>query len=39
MSELALAVLFAIFIWWFSTGVVLLLNHLSRGAVVLSLLI
>jgi len=39
MSELALAVVFAIFIWWFSTGVVLLLNHLSRGAVVLSLLI
>jgi putative photosynthetic complex assembly protein 2 len=39
MSDLALAVVFAIFIWWFSTGVVLLLNRLSRGAVVLSLLI
>ncbi len=39
MSELALAVVFAIFIWWFSTGLVLLLNRLSRGAIVLSLLI
>ena len=39
MSELALAVVFAVFIWWFSTGVVLLLNRLSRGAVVLALLI
>jgi putative photosynthetic complex assembly protein 2 len=39
MSELALAVVFAIFIWWFSTGIVLLLNRLSRGAIVLSLLI
>ena len=39
MSELALAVVFAIFIWWFSTGIVLLLNRLSRGAVTLSLLL
>ncbi len=39
VSELALAVVFAIFIWWFSTGIVLLLNRLSRGAIVLSLLI
>ncbi len=39
MSELALAVVFAVFIWWFSTGVVLLLNRLSRAAVVLALLL
>jgi putative photosynthetic complex assembly protein 2 len=37
MTELTLALLFAVFIWWFSTGIVLLLNHLSRGAVTLSL--
>ena len=37
MSSLALAVLFAVFIWWFSTGIVLLLNRMSRGAVALSL--
>lgn len=37
MTELALALLFAVFIWWFSTGTVLLLNRLSRGAVSLSL--
>ena len=30
MFELIVPVLFAIFIWWFSTGVVLLLNGLSR---------
>ncbi|MBC7649218.1 MAG: DUF3623 domain-containing protein [Vitreoscilla sp.] len=30
MFELIIPVLFAIFIWWFSTGVVLLLNGLSR---------
>ncbi len=39
MPDLALALLFAVFIWWFSTGVVLLLNRLSRGAVGLSLLL
>ena len=32
MSELALAALFALFIWWFSTGVVLLLDRLPDGA-------
>jgi putative photosynthetic complex assembly protein 2 len=32
MSELALAALFAVFIWWFSTGVVLLLDRLSHSA-------
>jgi putative photosynthetic complex assembly protein 2 len=37
MSQLAFAVLFAVFIWWFSTGIVLLLNRMSRGAVALSL--
>lgn len=39
MSDLALAALFAVFIWWFSTGIVLLLNRLSTGAVQLSLLL
>jgi putative photosynthetic complex assembly protein 2 len=29
-THLALAVLFAVFIWWFSTGVVLLLNGLQQ---------
>jgi len=32
MSELALAALFAVFIWWFSTGLVLLLDRLPHGA-------
>jgi putative photosynthetic complex assembly protein 2 len=32
MSETALAVLFAVFIWWFSTGIVLLLNGMQRHA-------
>jgi putative photosynthetic complex assembly protein 2 len=36
MTDPMLAVLFAVFIWWFSTGVVLLLNRMSRGAVALS---
>ncbi len=36
MTDPALAVMFAVFIWWFSTGVVLLLNRMSRGAVALS---
>ena len=39
MPELALALLFAVFIWWFSTGIVLMLNRMSRGAVGLSLLL
>ena len=30
MFELVIPVLFAIFIWWFSTGVVLLLNGMPR---------
>ena len=32
MSEWALAAVFAIFIWWFSTGLVLLLDRLLHGA-------
>jgi putative photosynthetic complex assembly protein 2 len=32
MSELALAAFFAVFIWWFSTGLVLLLDRLPHGA-------
>jgi len=39
MSGFALAVVFAVFIWWFSTGIVLLLNRMSRGAVALSLVL
>jgi putative photosynthetic complex assembly protein 2 len=31
MTELALAALFAVFIWWFSTGLILLLDSLPRG--------
>jgi putative photosynthetic complex assembly protein 2 len=32
MAEPALAALFAVFIWWFSTGLVLLLDRLPHGA-------
>jgi len=32
MSPIALAALFAVFIWWFSTGIVLLLNGMQRRA-------
>ncbi len=32
MTHTALAVVFAVFIWWFSTGVVLLLNGMQRHA-------
>ena len=39
MSTPAFAILFAIFIWWFSTGIVLVLNRLSRAAINLSLLL
>jgi putative photosynthetic complex assembly protein 2 len=31
MNELAWAALFAVFIWWFSTGLVLMLDSLPRG--------
>lgn len=36
-SSIACAVVFGVFVWWFSTGVVLLLNRLSRGAIRVSL--
>jgi len=39
MSDIALAALFAVFIWWFSTGVVLLLNGMQRRAYKLSLFV
>ncbi len=39
MSETLLAIVFAIFIWWFSTGIVILLNRMSRNAISVSLLI
>ena len=39
MAEIALAALFAVFIWWFSTGIVLLLNGMQRRAYRWSLLI
>jgi putative photosynthetic complex assembly protein 2 len=32
MSNIALAAVFAVFIWWFSTGIVLLLNGMKRDA-------
>ena len=37
MNEASVALGFAIFIWWFSTGIVILLNRMSRTAVALSL--
>ena len=37
MTNLAVAVGFAVFVWWFSTGLVLLLNGLSRGGLRLAL--
>jgi putative photosynthetic complex assembly protein 2 len=39
MTELALAALFAVFIWWFSTGLILLLDNLPRGTFRWSLVI
>ena len=37
MTDAALAALFAVFIWWFSTGIVLLLNGMQRRAYKFSL--
>ena len=37
MNDVSVALGFAIFIWWFSTGIVILLNRMSRTTVVLSL--
>jgi putative photosynthetic complex assembly protein 2 len=39
MTDLLLAVVFAVFIWWFSTGVVLLLNRMSATALNVSQLL
>ncbi len=39
MSATALAVVFAVFIWWFSTGIVLVLNGMQRRAYRWSLLV
>jgi putative photosynthetic complex assembly protein 2 len=39
MTDTLMALGFAIFIWWFSTGIVILLNRMSRTAVTLSLVI
>ncbi len=39
MSSTALAAVFAVFIWWFSTGIVLLLNGMQRRAYRWSLMI
>ncbi len=38
MTDTALAALFAVFIWWFSTGIVLLLNGMQKRAYRWSLL-
>ena len=39
MTDIFVALGFAIFIWWFSTGVVILLNRMSQTAVTMSLVI
>lgn len=39
MADLGLAALFAVFIWWFSTGLILLLDGLPRGTFRWSLVI
>lgn len=39
MTDTFVALGFAIFIWWFSTGIVILLNRMSRTAVTMSLVI
>jgi putative photosynthetic complex assembly protein 2 len=39
MTDLALAALFAVFIWWFSTGLILLLDNMPRGTFRWSLVI
>ena len=37
MNDTSIALGFAVFTWWFSTGIVILLNRMSRTAVALSL--
>ncbi|MFY8179280.1 MAG: putative photosynthetic complex assembly protein PuhE [Limnohabitans sp.] len=39
MTDTIIAFGFAIFIWWFSTGIVILLNRMSQTAITLSLVI
>ena len=39
MTDTLIAFGFAIFIWWFSTGIVILLNRMSQTAITLSLVI
>ena len=39
MTDTFIALGFAIFIWWFSTGIVILLNRMSRTAIAMSLVI
>jgi putative photosynthetic complex assembly protein 2 len=39
MTDTLMALGFAIFIWWFSTGIVILLNRMSRTAITMSLVI
>ena len=39
MNDASIALAFAVFIWWFSTGIVILLNRMSRTAVALSLVL
>ncbi len=39
MTDSLIALGFAIFIWWFSTGIVILLNRMSHTAVTMSLVI
>jgi putative photosynthetic complex assembly protein 2 len=39
MNDASIALGFAVFIWWFSTGIVILLNRMSRTAVALSLVL
>ena len=39
MTDAYIALGFAIFIWWFSTGIVILLNRMSRTAITMSLVL
>ena len=39
MTDSSIAIGFAVFIWWFSTGIVILLNRMSRSAIRLSLVL
>ena len=39
MNDVSIALGFAIFIWWFSTGIVILLNRMSRSGILLSLVL